>query len=79
MILHCVKPESFGVHPVGKKERKKPHEAVFAARFTYFHEYLLILGLIFFDGSFLKETLFGDLKTELCLWSPHAAFWEQAN
>lgn len=53
-----------------KKKRKKPYEAVFIARSTYFHEYLLILGLIFFEGSFLKDTLFGDLKTELPLWSP---------
>lgn len=79
MILHCVKPYTVVPSPSSGGKKKKPYEAVFVAQSTYFHAFLLILGLIFFEGSFLKDTLFGDLKTELCLWSPHAAFWEQVN
>lgn len=80
MILHCVKPYMVVPSPSsGRKKKKKPYEAVFVAQWTYFHAFLLILGLIFFEGSFLKDTLFGDLKTELSLWSPHAAFREQVN
>lgn len=46
------------------------YEAVFVAQSTYFHTFLLISGLIFFEGSFLKDILFGDLKTELSPLEP---------